>query len=534
MIDPLKPPKPKRKENEPEPVALNGTSNGSSAPQGYGAFLTNMPTITPVIQPSSFGADVNSILQFLTNPENSTSTPASTNAEPTTEPTPEPSTQPETNSTESNTVSGDSTSTSTGDTSTGGTETNTGSGTDNASSGDGSSGNGTVNDTGNGSTETSTGVTYGEWLEQQRNQIEANRKAAIADAQFAYNQNTNPYGVTNERLGASGLAKSGYGEYLQSKAYTQYRDDVQAAERLAASSNQALDAKELEHDEAMKTQYAQFLASIADGTIDASFVDKIGEAVGLTPEQIGSGQSVITANSYYSALENGTLDTKAVDADLESGKISPEVHADLIAKWNNSLQESSFIGSDGNMMSYTDAKEAVDDILNNPWTDEDVKTKLQSIFNKCYAADKLKEEIAKTDKQAAQYIEGTVVDINSSDYNSKQWGKFNDIDDADSGQGKYIAAILKAVENGDLKPGQYVIMNYGQVDKDKGVYIYAGDGIFVKCEREYLDTNSAKGSTLYLPPGYFNRDYYYGADTAYVDPQGKIYYDPTKADRIAK
>ncbi|MBO5481161.1 MAG: hypothetical protein J6A63_08240, partial [Clostridia bacterium] len=72
------------------------------------------------------------------------------------------------------------------------------------------------------------------------------------------------------------------------------------------------------------------------------------------------------------------------------------------------------------------------------------------------------------------------LDIYASGFKPENFGDFNDIDDPDSKQGKYVQAIINDAKAGKIPVGSFVTMNYGASASDNGNYIYMGDGIFVK------------------------------------------------------
>lgn len=76
----------------------------------------------------------------------------------------------------------------------------------------------------------------------ERQRIEAEKRAdiererGIVDADSSYEQNVATYGAKAEAMGRMGLSGSGYGDYLNTKAYAQQRADVQEANARADTS----------------------------------------------------------------------------------------------------------------------------------------------------------------------------------------------------------------------------------------------------------------------------------------------------------
>ena len=359
----------------------------------------------------------------------------------------------------------------------------------------------------------STPLTYGEWVTSQREQIEANRKQSVIDAQSSYMKNLSTYGANKDRLASSGLTNSGYGEYLTSRAYTQMRDDVQAAKRLATDANLTLSAQELEHNEALKTKYAQYLTDIANGAYsDANIAGAMGKALGLTAEQTTTGKNMVTdqaVSGFYNAISAGKLNTSEVDKIKDT--IDPTVYADLQAKWNESwkIDDNTFIGAKGKL-SYKDAKAFVDEICNNPWASEPTKTALQNALRNNYYDEFLAENSEKYIKKAKTLykgkegeepaIEGKIVDVTYNGYESSQWGNYTGINNPNSEQGKYLASILADEEAGKIPEGSIVQINYGSAGRGVGTYMYLGDGVFIDCYPEYFSETVRQ--SYYIPDGY--------------------------------
>jgi hypothetical protein len=98
-----------------------------------------------------------------------------------------------------------------------------------------------------------------------------------------------------------------------------------------------------------------------------------------------------------------------------------------------------------------------------------------------------------------EYV-GKVIDTNRDTYTASEFGDFNDIDDPDSKQGKYVQAIINDAKAGKIKEGQIVHINYGNMWSDGGYYMYVGDGVFVRISDEGLVEMTR--DSIYLPDGY--------------------------------
>ena len=312
-----------------------------------------------------------------------------------------------------------------------------------------------------------------------------------------------------------------------------YAENMQGnAEKLAQYQQQKAEEAKAE-EEQKKAYYASLLASANTGEYSSEQIAAIAAQYGLDETQISELQAaadkyksnlqaevyraestnIQDQGSYYDTsyldmlLKNGDIDQETYNglmaqyADIvaeesdsetlenlhEEGKIDDATYQIQVDKWNKETIEKSgnFDGLD-----YTAGKQAYEEAINNPWATEETKAKLKASYVRTYASDIAKEYVGGN-------AEGGIVDINSSSYNAKQWGDFTDIDKADSGQGRLVAKYIADAKAGKIKVGQIITVNYGNVWSDFGVYVYVGDGVFVKCK------NSEKNSkNKYVPDGY--------------------------------
>ena len=401
--------------------------------------------------------------------------------------------------------------------------------------------------------------TYEEFLNKQEGlykqqyedllaQIEAERQRGVIDARSSYEQNKATYGANAEQLAAMGLSGSGYSDYLNQQAYATQRAETQGANAQAESNRlQAelsytenmmnLEQDKMEYNEQKQAEKEAMFDTLYDAAISGAYSSEqlkiIGEGKGFTEEEIKTltdaankyratylnefyrteSNNILSQGSDYNttylenALSNGDIDQETYDklmkdyTDIvaeesdsetlenlhEAGKIDDATYQAQIDKWNKETIEKSgnFEGLD-----YTAGKQAYEEKINNPWATEETKAKLKASYVRTYASDIAKEYVGRN-------AEGGIVDINSSSYNAKQWGDFTDIDKADSGQGRLVAKYIADAKAGKIKVGQIITVNYGNVWSDFGVYVYVGDGVFVKCK------NSEKNSkNKYVPDGY--------------------------------
>lgn len=385
---------------------------------------------------------------------------------------------------------------------------------------------------------------YKQQYENLLAQIEAERQRGVIDARSSYEQNKATYGANAEQLAAMGLSGSGYSDYLNQQAYATQRAETQGANaqaesnRLQAELSYTENMMNLEKDkigleEQKKQYYAALLTSANTGKYTSEQIAAIATQYGLDEAQISQLQAAAdkfksssfaevyrteSANiqnegSYYDTsyldilLKNGDIDQETYNglmeqyADVvaeesdsetldnlhEEGKIDDATYQSKIDEWNKDIDTSTafFNGAD-----YTAGKQAYEEVINNPWATEETKAQLKASYLRTYAEDIARELVGDS-------VTGGVVDINSGSYNAKQWGDYNDIGDPDSGQGQLISRFVADAKAGKIKEGQVITVNYGQVWSDYGVYVYVGDGVFVKCK------NSARNDyEKYTPSGY--------------------------------
>lgn len=338
----------------------------------------------------------------------------------------------------------------------------------------------------------------------------------------------------NAQAEATKLAAEQQANSDKLNAELSYAENMQGnAEKLAQYQQQKAEEAKAE-EEQKKAYYASLLASANSGKFSSEQIAAIATQYGLDEAQISQLQAAAdkfksssfaevyrteSANiqnqgSYYDTsyldilLKNGDIDQETYNglmkqyADVvaeesdsetlenlhEEGKIDDATYQSKIDEWNKDIDTSTafFNGAD-----YTAGKQAYEEVVNNPWATEETKAKLKASYLRTYAEDIARELVGDS------VSGGVVVDINSSSYNAKQWGDYNDIDKPNSGQGKLISRFVADAKAGKIKEGQVITVNYGQVWSDYGVFVYIGDGVFVKCK------NGARNDhEKYTPSGY--------------------------------
>lgn len=327
---------------------------------------------------------------------------------------------------------------------------------------------------------------------------EAERKRKVLDAAASYEQNKATYGANAERLASMGLTGSGYSEYINQQAYAAQRGDKQAANALAESTKLEINRQaDLDKMDA-ELSYTQNMANKADEILNTytNTLDAINKSGGnfdksildtmLKNGKLDKDSYDRLVNHYAKSVAEADTSEK-LDELREQGAISDVTYQDIIKDWNDTLDTTvnTFSGLD-----YASDKEKYENYLKDNRTSDENKAKLKASFTRAYAKDIAKEF-------AGESVIGGTVDIKSTSYNSKQWGAFNDSGKANSEQEKLIAQYVDDAKNGKIEVGQFIVTNYGMVQGDYGVYVYVGEGVFVKC------SNDARNNyNRYVPEGY--------------------------------
>lgn len=339
-------------------------------------------------------------------------------------------------------------------------------------------------------------------IEQQKKdaleRAEAERKRKVLDAAASYEQNKATYGANAERLASMGLTGSGYSEYINQQAYAAQRGDKQAANALAESTKLEINRQaDLDKMDA-ELSYTQNMANKADEILNTytNTLDAINKSGGnfdksildtmLKNGKLDKDSYDRLVNHYAKSVAEADTSEK-LDELREQGNISDATYQDIIKDWNDTLDTSTdtFAGLD-----YESAKKKYEQLVKDSRTSDETKKKLQSTYTRVYAKDIAKEYVGES-------VIGGTVDITNKSYNSKQWGAFNDSGKANSEQERLIGQYVNDAKEGKIPVGHVIVTNYGMVQGDYGVYVYVGEGVFVKC------SNDARNNyPRYVPEGY--------------------------------
>lgn len=147
------------------------------------------------------------------------------------------------------------------------------------------------------------GLTVRQMIERQRQASYADaeklRERSVIDASTAYAQNKATYGANAEALAGMGLTGGGYGDYLNSRAYAQQREEIQAARAGEAAAKREADriyyadmmAQTEKEDAAAKAEadkqdsaYATLLDAAKSGAYTADEIKALAGKMGITNE----------------------------------------------------------------------------------------------------------------------------------------------------------------------------------------------------------------------------------------------------------
>jgi ribosomal protein L11 len=177
---------------------------------------------------------------------------------------------------------------------------------------------------------------YGAWLEQSGNDTQAAYERAVAAARRQYAMNRASFGLRGEQLGRAGLTGSGYGDYLEGKAYASMVGAEATAEAQKAEGDRQnaigyasyLTAKD---NEAYQKRVGLYDALVKTGSTDRATLEKIAKIyapdmdAAELEEVLGAAMSVGTANRQNTV--NSLVGTLLGKTD---GTVSKEAYTTLI------------------------------------------------------------------------------------------------------------------------------------------------------------------------------------------------------------
>lgn len=280
-------------------------------------------------------------------------------------------------------------------------------------------------------------------------------------------------------------------------------DDKKAEEEKAAAEEEVFKT----NSNTAKSNAISYI--VANGGGQAEYIESIKGT--LTEEDYNAlvTQNQKSTYEYYSvALNSGNnISTSEVDTLYKNGNLSDQQYNDIKALWNNTrgkAENLAFVDAGGNTLSYADAKKLLNEqVKASTWFSDENKKAIESTYMRQYAKDIANEVMPKSSAG------GTIVDIYASDFKTTKFGDYYDMGDKGTKQENYAQAIVADAKAGKIKVGQYVLMNYGNTWDVDSVFVYIGDGLFVKCKdgngdgEVFCDGEKFKnGVSFYCPSGH--------------------------------
>lgn len=250
--------------------------------------------------------------------------------------------------------------------------------------------------------------------EEALRQADIRRQRAIVDARTSYEQSKATYGARAEALASMGLTGGGYSDYVDAQSYAAHRADVQAANAAVITTEkdakyaeeQAKLAADLSYKENMmssekeiaaykeqqkadkRTAYLTLYDAANTGGYTAQQLKSLSDEYRLSAEEketlLGVSQDY-NYNSFLDAISSGSADTASIDKAYQNEDISEPQYNDLKSKWNKSISDDISFSLDGVSMTRSEARSAIDSLLNTEWLDEPTKEALESKFKEEYS-----------------------------------------------------------------------------------------------------------------------------------------------------
>ena len=277
--------------------------------------------------------------------------------------------------------------------------------------------------------------------------------------------------------------------------------------------------KTQEEEEKVKNEaFAKSSSAVAADTISYIVANNGGQSEyieslksNLTEEdynKLVSQNQKSTSEYYTTAIKSGyKVNTNEIDNMYKKGNLSEAQYNEIKALWNESIiatDNSAFADGNGYTLSFNDAKTVMNTAKSSQWINDANKKAIESTYMRLYAKDIANEIMVKS---SAKGKGGNIVDIYASDFNTKKFGSYSGMGKSGNTQEKYAQSIVSDAKSGKIKAGDYVIMNFGNTWDVECIYVYIGDGMFVKAkdgnDSTYLSGGKfASGVNFYVPNGY--------------------------------
>ena len=217
---------------------------------------------------------------------------------------------------------------------------------------------------------------YGDYLAQ--------REKAISDAQNSYAAFTSRYGTQAEQMAQSGMTGSGYADYMKSRAYSQMRDETQAANATYAENVRRADAT-------IREAYANDLIGVNNGTYTEADIEALASKNGYSTEQVEALKNAAaeyTKNaqqSQYRTLiekaKSGVLTINELISEYENKSISDD-HLNVLA---NEIIPNMYKDSEGKIITREEAQKKLDEVMKEFGDSSDVYKNATKQYNNLFS-----------------------------------------------------------------------------------------------------------------------------------------------------
>ena len=366
-------------------------------------------------------------------------------------------------------------------------------------------------------------------MKQQAETTYADGIAALNKEKFAYQQSekqnkTNAY---NSLLGYamdanSGLTEESIRSMAQSAGLSE--EETQNVINTMNASKANAESNSSYTKEAFRELIADVQNPNAYGNYTESGIRALGKSWGWTDEEIQQAVDIwsSTKNGTELGVDDESDSEPIVISDIikdirnglyvrtkEDGTTEPypwdEINAMLLQARNDgenitNVDIASAKAAYEEWIAYSSGQVSTDDYYNAANGDKTA----QGIVDSAVTANKA-EEIAK--QYVGDNTTSYVVNVNSTSFKSSDFGKFNDTGKQGSKQENLTQTIAADAKAGKIQAGQYVVMNYGATGNNDCIFVYIGNGVFVRCKYgngrdDIYFKNYKLIDNFYTPDGY--------------------------------
>lgn len=281
------------------------------------------------------------------------------------------------------------------------------------------------------------GLTVRQMIEEQRKASYADaeklRERSVIDASTAYAQNKATYGANAEALAGMGLTGGGYGDYLNSRAYAQQREEIQAARAGEAAAKREADkvyyadmmAQKEKEDAAAKAEADKSNAAFIDlleqaktGNYTAEDIKNMAAKAGITNQAdidaltsaATTAQSNIQGEKDVAATDKqNTTYVKLLDMAM-GGNFTEEVIRDLAKRMGLSDEDAEKLANAAKTTREANERENISGNISADTSDEEISNMI--ISGELSESNRAEAEKARTEMAADEISEA----VDSEDY----------------------------------------------------------------------------------------------------------------------